>query len=222
MDTTSRQLVASGEATHDQQCVSNVFQQSLTVTRGDRERLKGHRGRVVWFTGLSGAGKSTLANALEVALHENGLHTYVLDADNIRQGLNKDLDFSNADRAENVRRIAEVARLMMDAGLIVLVALISPFRRDRELAKGLIGIEDFYEVYVSTSLDICEKRDVKGLYKKARTGQLTNLSGVQSTYEAPDAPALVLDCGQLLLSDAMNILLENLGVNLQGGVMIGG
>lgn len=166
----------------------NLFPQSFVVTRHDREALKGQKGKVIWFTGLSGSGKSTLANALEQALHKAGKHTYILDGDNIRQGLNKDLGFSDEDRVENIRRIAEVARLMADAGLVVLTAFISPFKREREMARVLIGSHNFIEVYVSTPLDICEQRDPKGLYKKARAGQIPNMTGVNSPYEIPDAP----------------------------------
>jgi bifunctional enzyme CysN/CysC len=164
----------------------NIHEQALTVTRADRERLNDHKGKVIWFTGLSGSGKSTLANALEARLHRLGMRTYLLDGDNIRHGLNKDLGFSEADRVENIRRISEVARLMMDAGMVVMVAFISPFKRERELARKLIGLENFYEVYVSTPLELCEERDVKGLYQQARTGKIPNMTGINSPYEAPE------------------------------------
>ena len=173
---------------HNLRREKNFHKESLMISRDQREALNGHRGRVVWFTGLSGSGKSTLANALEVALHQQGLRTYVLDGDIIRQGLNKDLEFSNEDRVENIRRVAEVAKLMMDAGLIVLAAFISPFRRERAMARELIGSDSFIEVYVDTPLDICEQRDVKGLYKKAREGKIPNMTGISSPYEAPEAP----------------------------------
>ena len=165
---------------------THVDAQAFTVARADRERLNGHRGKVIWFTGLSGSGKSTLANALESSLHRLGMRTYVLDGDNIRRGLNKDLGFSEADRAENIRRISEVARLMMDAGMVVMVAFISPFKRERELARALIGPEHFFEVYVNTPLELCEQRDVKGLYQLARAGKMLNMTGINSPYEAPD------------------------------------
>lgn len=144
--------------------------QLFTLTRANFEALKNQKGRVIWFTGLSGAGKTTLANALALDLHSAGRHTFILDGDNIRTGLNKDLGFSDADRIENIRRIAEVAKLMMDAGLIVICAFISPFDRERQMARQLIGPQDFAEVYVSTPLAVCEQRDVKGLYQKARAG----------------------------------------------------
>ena len=186
VDRVSHATVAAGMINHGLRRAQNVHRQALSIAREDREKLNGHKGQVIWFTGLSGSGKSTLANALELELHAKGYRTYILDGDNVRQGLNRDLGFTDADRVENIRRIAEVAKLMMDAGLIVLTAFISPFRREREMAKELIGEENFTEIYVSTPLGTCENRDVKGLYKKARSGQLPNLSGVGSAYEPPE------------------------------------
>lgn len=171
---------------------SAVAPQSFTVQREDRERLAGHGGRVIWFTGLSGAGKSTLANALDVELHRTGKRTYVLDGDNIRRGLCKDLGFSDADRVENMRRVAEVARLFVDAGVVVLVAFISPFRAERQAARELFADGDFLEIFVDVPLAVAEQRDTKGLYQKARSGQLSHLTGIDSPYEAPTAPNLVL------------------------------
>lgn len=173
--------------------MQNLHPQKFSVDRSDRERLAGHPGRVIWLTGLSGAGKSTIANALEVELHRQGRRTFILDGDNLRRGLNKDLPFSDEGRIENVRRVAEVARLMMDAGIIVITALISPFRRERELARSLIGADRFSEVFVDTPLAICEARDPKGLYRKARSGLLPNMTGIDSAYEPPPAPDLVLN-----------------------------
>ncbi len=190
VDKYSHATVAAGMIRHNLRRAQNVHRQALSVTRPDRERLNGHKGKVIWFTGLSGSGKSTIANALEKELHALGKRTYILDGDNVRQGLNKDLGFTDADRVENIRRIAEVAKLMMDAGIIVMTAFISPFRREREMAKELIGADNFLEIYVSTSLEVCEQRDVKGLYKKARAGQLPNLTGVGSPYEPPEEPHL--------------------------------
>jgi adenylylsulfate kinase len=158
------------------------------ITRQHREAKKNHQGLVVWFTGLSGSGKSTLANALELALYNKGMHTYILDGDNVRQGLNKDLDFSESGRTENIRRIAEVAALMMDAGLVVITAFISPFEADRKNAKAIISDKKYFEVYVETSLHECERRDVKGLYKKAREGIVKNMTGISSPYDIPQAP----------------------------------
>ena len=154
--------------------------------------MKRQRACVVWFTGLSGAGKSTIANLVEARLAAHGQHTYLLDGDNVRHGLNRDLGFTDEDRVENVTRVAEVARLMVDAGLIVIVSLISPFRAERESARKAIGAEEFFEVYVDTPLEICEARDSKGLYWRARAGQIRNFTGIDSPYEPPDAPELTL------------------------------
>lgn len=172
--------------------LSGITPQAFTVARSHREQLAGHPGRVIWFTGLSGAGKSTLANALEVELHKAHQRTYILDGDNIRRGLCKDLGFSDADRKENIRRVAEVARLFVDAGVVVLVAFISPFRAEREAARALFAPGDFFEVYVDVPLSVAEQRDTKGLYQKARSGALAGLTGIDSPYEAPDTPDLAL------------------------------
>lgn len=188
--------LAVGMLKHSLRRADNVHAQALSVTAQDRSTLNGHKGKVIWFTGLSGSGKSTLANAVEVALHRLGYHTYLLDGDNIRQGLNKDLGFTDADRVENIRRIAEVAKLMLDAGLMVMTAFISPFAQERKMARELIGEDNFIEVFVSTSLEICEARDVKGLYKKARAGQLPNLTGVGSAYETPMAADIKIDTAE--------------------------
>lgn len=210
VDRVSHATVAAGMINHSLRRAQNVHRQALSIAREDREKLNGHKGQVIWFTGLSGSGKSTLANALELELHAKGYRTYILDGDNVRQGLNRDLGFTDADRVENIRRIAEVAKLMMDAGLIVLTAFISPFRREREMAKELIGEDRFVEVYVSTTLEVCEERDVKGLYKKARSGQLPNLSGVGSPYEAPDHPALNIDAAKTDLKCAVGKLMTHI------------
>jgi len=192
VDKFTNATVAAGMIRHNLRRAQNVHRQILSVTREDRERLNGHRGMVIWFTGLSGAGKSTLANALETALHAQGQRSYILDGDNIRLGLNRDLGFTDADRVENIRRVTEVAKLMMDAGLIVMTAFISPFEREREIARQLIGTEHFVEVFVNTPLEICEERDPKGLYKKARAGLLPNMTGIGSAYEQPSNPELTL------------------------------
>jgi len=191
VDRFSNATVAAGMIRHGLRRAQNLRWQPLNITREDRERLNGHPGRVVWLTGLSGSGKSTLANALETALHALGRHTYILDGDNVRHGLNRDLGFTEADRVENIRRTAEVARLMMDAGLIVITAFISPFRRERALARSLVGEGRFLEVFVDTPLDVCEARDPKGLYRKARAGGLPNMTGIDSPYEAPVTPEFV-------------------------------
>ena len=212
VDKFTHATVAAGMIRHSLRRAQNVHRQPLSVTRPDRERLNGHKGRVIWFTGLSGSGKSTIANALEVALHAQGRRTYLLDGDNIRQGLNKDLGFTDADRVENIRRIAEVARLMMDAGMIVMTAFISPFRRERDMARELIGAVNFIEVYVSTPLAVCEERDAKGLYKKARGGQLPNMTGIGSPYEVPEAPELIVDGGNTPVAAGVGRLIDALKI----------
>ncbi len=201
VDRFTHATVAAGMIRHSLRRAHNIHRQALSVARTDRERLNGHAGKVIWFTGLSGSGKSTLANALEVELHARGMRTYLLDGDNVRQGLNKDLGFTEADRVENIRRIAEVAKLMMDAGLIVITAFISPFQREREMARQLIGADAFTEIYVSTPLETCEKRDPKGLYQQARAGKIPNMTGVNSPYEAPENPDLEIDTSATPVSD---------------------
>ncbi|WP_322060336.1 sulfate adenylyltransferase subunit CysN [Paraburkholderia sp. J63] len=171
----------------------NVHWQATVIDANARAALKGQKPRVVWFTGLSGAGKSTIANLVEQKLHALGKHTYLLDGDNVRHGLNKDLGFSEADRVENIRRVAEVARLMMDAGLIALVSFISPFRAEREMARALGGPDGFVEIFVDTPIDVAEQRDPKGLYKKARSGELKNFTGIDSPYEPPEQPEIRID-----------------------------
>lgn len=193
IDRFTNNTVAAGLINHSLRRADNIHTQALSISRSDREKIKGQKGKVVWFTGLSGSGKSTLANALEVELHKQGKHTYLLDGDNIRQGLNKDLGFTDADRVENIRRIAEVAKLMMDAGLIVMTAFISPFKQEREMAKKLIGENHFIEVFVDTPIEVCEERDPKGLYQKARQGKLPNFSGISSPYEAPETPSVTIN-----------------------------
>ena len=192
LDKFTHATVAAGMIRHNLRRAQNVHRQALSVTREERERLNGHQGKVIWFTGLSGSGKSTLANVVEKELHALGKRTYILDGDNIRQGLNKDLGFTNADRVENIRRVAEVAKLMMDAGMIVMTAFISPFRAEREMARELIGAKHFIEVFVDTPLEVCEQRDPKGLYKKARKGLIPNMTGINSPYEAPIKPQMIL------------------------------
>ncbi|WP_334156893.1 sulfate adenylyltransferase subunit CysN [Oryzomicrobium sp.] len=206
VDKFTHATVAVGMIRHNLRRAQNVHRQALSITREDRERLNGHKGKVIWFTGLSGSGKSTLANTLEKELHTQGKRTYILDGDNIRQGLNKDLGFTDADRVENIRRVAEMAKLMMDAGLIVMTAFISPFRAEREMARELIGPENFVEVFVDTPLEVCEQRDPKGLYKKARSGQLPNMTGINSPYEPPLSPSCVLVHGGQDMEVAISLL----------------
>jgi bifunctional enzyme CysN/CysC len=203
VDKFTHATVAAGMIRHNLRRAQNVHRQALSITRADRERLNGHKGKVIWFTGISGSGKSTLANALEQELHAQGKRTYILDGDNIRQGLNKDLGFTDADRVENIRRVAEVAKLMMDAGLIVMTALISPFRAERGMARELIGAENFIEVFVDTPLDVCVQRDPKGLYKKAISGLIPNMTGINSPYERPSNPDLVINSTVANTEDCM-------------------
>jgi bifunctional enzyme CysN/CysC len=171
---------------------SNIHWQALELNKAARAAQKHQTPKCIWFTGLSGSGKSTIANLLDRRLHAEGKHTYLLDGDNVRHGLNRDLGFTEADRVENIRRVAEVAKLMVDAGLIVLVSFISPFRTERRMARELFGEGDFLEVFVDTPIEECEKRDVKGLYAKARLGQLKNFTGIDSPYEVPEAPEVQL------------------------------
>lgn len=171
----------------------NIVWHPHQVSRREREHLNGHRGCVLWFTGLSGAGKSTIANAVEANLHARGVHTYLLDGDNIRHGLNRNLGFSADDRSENIRRIGEVAKLMADAGLITLSAFISPYRADRDAIRALLGPGEFIEILCQASLATCESRDPKGLYRQARAGLITDFTGIDAPYEAPAQPEVVLD-----------------------------
>jgi bifunctional enzyme CysN/CysC len=181
---------------------ANVRPQALSVSRADRAALKRQSPLVLWFTGLSGAGKSTIANRVEQRLNAEGLHTVLLDGDNIRHGLNRDLGFTDADRVENIRRVAEVARLMTDAGLIVLVSFISPFRDERRMARERMEPGEFVEIFVDTPLEVAEARDVKGLYAKARSGQLANFTGIDSAYEPPETPELRIDAAATSPEDA--------------------
>ena len=189
---------------------TNVRWQSMAVDKAMRAELNGHRGCVVWFTGLSGAGKSTIANVVEQRLNAEGRHTYLLDGDNVRHGLNKDLGFTDADRVENVRRVAEVAGLMVDAGLVVLVSFISPFRAERALARNIVAADEFCEVHVDTPLAVAEERDPKGLYAKARRGELPNFTGIDSPYEPPSTPELRLDTTELAPEAAAEAVLHKL------------
>lgn len=199
--------VAAGLIHHSLNRSKNVFRQAFSISQQDREQLNRHTGKVLWFTGLSGSGKSTIANALEVQLYNQNFHTYLLDGDNVRQGLNKDLGFTADDRVENIRRVAEVAKLMMDAGLIVITTFISPFEREREMARELIGKDNFLEIFVNTPLEICEQRDTKGLYKKARTGKLLNMSGITSPYEVPKNPDIKVDNDGCTIAEAVEKIL---------------
>ncbi|MXV78264.1 adenylyl-sulfate kinase [Candidatus Poribacteria bacterium] len=187
-----------------EQKASNLTWHETTVTKQDREELLNQKGCVVWFTGLSGSGKSTLANAVAHQLHERNHHTYVLDGDNVRHGLNKNLGFSPEDREENIRRVGEVAKLFVDAGTIVMTAFISPYRTDRNQARELIEENRFVEVFVECPLNICEERDPKGLYKKARSGEIKEFTGISAPYEEPNNPEVVVNTSELSVIESAN------------------
>lgn len=186
----------------------NIVPHAYQVSIDDRHKLNKHNSFLIWFTGLSGSGKSTIANALELELYKRGIKTYTLDGDNIRKGLNKDLTFSANDRTENIRRIAEVANLMVDSGLIVLAAFVSPYRKDRENIKSIVGKLNFVEVYVNTSIEECERRDVKGLYKKARTGEINDMTGISSPYEVPDHPDIEIKTENESINESVKKIID--------------
>ena len=188
----------------------NIKWHNLSIDRNKLEKMRGHKGMVIWFTGLSGSGKSTLANAVNEVLHYEGLSTYVLDGDNIRHGLCKDLGFTDEDREENIRRIGEVANLFMDAGIITVTAFVSPFIKDRNRVRKIIGSKDLIEVYCAADIDICESRDTKGLYKKARLGEIKEFTGISSPYETPTDPEIVVDTGSLDLNDSVEKVINYL------------
>ena len=190
----------------------NIKFQHFALTQTERAKIKHQTPMCLWMTGLSGAGKSTLANALEQELNKMGKHTYILDGDNLRHGLNSDLGFSEVDRNENVRRAAEAAQLMVDAGLIVIVGLISPFKQERDWARSLFKDNQFKEIYISTSLEECEQRDVKGLYQKARRGEVKDFTGIDSPYEPPENPDVIINTQDKSVSDCVQLILEK--VNL--------
>ena len=194
----------------------NTTKYHFTVSQSDREKLNNHKAFLIWFTGLSGSGKSTIANALEFALYSRSISTYILDGDNIRQGVNKDLGFSAEHRTENIRRIAEVAHLFVDAGLVTIASFVSPFRKDREDVKKIVGDDKFIEIYISTSLEECERRDVKGLYKKAREGEITNMTGISAPYEAPIDADLEIDTERQSVEDSVQAILQLIEKRLNG------
>ena len=190
--------------------VTEVIWHNASVTRQHRNQQNKHKSAVLWFTGLSGSGKSTLAHAVEEKLHQQGYRTFVLDGDNVRHGLSSNLGFSEADRKENIRRIGETAKLMMEAGIVTITAFISPYKKDRASVRNLMPHGDFIEIYCKTTIEICEKRDVKGLYKKARAGVIKNYTGIISPYEAPEKPEIEIDTEKLTLSESIEKVLENL------------
>jgi len=185
-----------------------IFPFEAIISAKDRHVLNAHRSGLLWFTGLSGSGKSTLAHAVEARLYELGVRSYVLDGDNIRSGLNRDLGLSPEDRKENIRRIAEVAKLMVDAGILVFAAFITPYRESRQFVRHLLSGLPYYECYIKCALNVCEQRDPKGLYKKARSGEITNMTGISAPYEAPEAPELVVETDRMPLGDCVNKVIQ--------------
>ena len=195
--------------------MKNIFDFNFNITSQQRSKKFNQQPLLLWFTGLSGSGKSTLANALEKQLFYSGFSTYLLDGDNTRMGLNSNLGFSNEDRKENIRRIAEVSKLLLDAGLIVCASFVSPFKEDRERLKRTVGCENMVEIYVSTPLEECEKRDVKGLYQKARFGEISDFTGVSSPYEAPENPDIKIDTTNLSIQDAVKNIYDQIKPKLK-------
>lgn len=193
----------------------NTVKHVFRVTKELREANHGHKAFLLWFTGLSGSGKSTLANLVELALHEQNRMTYVLDGDNIRQGINKDLSFAPEDRTENIRRIAEISNLMLDAGVITLAAFVSPYIKDREEVQQIVGTDNFIEIFVNTSLEECERRDIKGLYKKARSGEIKNMTGISAPYEAPINPDLEVITDGHSIEESVEIIINFINKKLK-------
>ncbi|MGY2642966.1 adenylyl-sulfate kinase [Bacillus inaquosorum] len=188
----------------------NIIWHPAAISKSDRQSLNGHKSCALWFTGLSGSGKSVLANAVDEKLYRMGIQSYVLDGDNIRHGLNKDLGFQTGDRIENIRRIGEVAKLFVDSGQMILTAFISPFREDRDMVRALFPEGEFFEVYVKCPLHVCEQRDPKGLYKKARNGEIKHFTGIDSPYEAPLSPNFIIETDQTSISDGADLIITEL------------
>jgi adenylylsulfate kinase len=195
--------------------LSHLIQQAFTITQTDYEKRNGHRGLVIWLTGLSGSGKSTIANELNTRLFHQNRYSVILDGDNTRLGINNDLGFTNADRTENNRRVAEIAKLFMESGNIVICSFISPFQNDRDLSKQIIGNENYVEVFVDCSLEACENRDVKGMYKQARKGELESFTGISSPYEIPTNPQLILQTEELNLQQCADLLLNTISERIK-------
>lgn len=189
---------------------TNIVWHESEISKDKRQEMKGHKSAILWFTGLSSSGKSTVSVALETALHERGIHTYRLDGDNVRHGLNKNLGFSPGDRTENIRRIGEVSKLMIDAGLFTLTAFISPYQEDRNQVRVLVEDGEFIEIYMKASLETCEKRDPKGLYKKARLGEIKGFTGIDAPYEEPVAPEIMIDTNKLSIEESVNDIIAYL------------
>ena len=212
IDPVDYQTKGAATILHSVRRATNIHKQKTNINRENRELLNGHKGKLIWFTGLSGSGKSTIANALEIDLHYKDIKTYLLDGDNLRLGLNQDLGFKEEDRVENIRRVGEVAKLMVDAGLYVLASFISPYEKDRQMVRDLFQDEDYVEVFVSTSLEVSEKRDPKGLYKKAREGRLPNFTGINSPYEKPNNSDIVIDTDEVSVKRSVHIISSYLGL----------
>ena len=193
----------------------NIIRHNYQVSKLQRQKLLNQNSLLLWFTGLSGSGKSTIANALEHKLHQEGVKTYALDGDNIRKGINNDLTFSPEDRKENIRRIAEVANLMVDAGVVILAAFVSPYKKDRENIARIVGNDNFVEIFVNTSIEECEKRDVKGLYKKARAGEIKDFTGVNAPYEAPENPAVEIVTDGLSIEECVSKIYDRIKPKLK-------
>ena len=208
IDRMSNQTVAAGMIAFALRRATNVHRQKLEIDKASRRQLNGHGSQVLWFTGLSGSGKSTIADALEKALNARGIRTYLLDGDNLRQGLNSDLGFTVSDRVENIRRVGEVAKLMVDAGVVVLAAFISPFQAERDMVRELFEEGEFFEIFVDTPLEVAELRDPKGLYKKARRGSIPNFTGIGSPYEAPLTPEFHVKTTELSVEQAVDQILK--------------
>lgn len=195
----------------------NIVKHNYHVSRRNRRNLNKQNSFLIWFTGLSGSGKSTIANALEYKLYQEGYKTYALDGDNIRKGINKDLTFSPEDRTENIRRIAEVANLMVDAGLIVFGAFVSPYKKDRKNIENIVGKDNFVEIFVNTSLEECEKRDVKGLYKKARAGEIKDFTGINAPYEAPEMPTIEIITDNKTIEESVELIYNLIKNKIKNG-----
>lgn len=186
----------------------NIIKHSYQISKQDRQKANNHNSFLIWFTGLSGSGKSTIANLVEQRLFQYGIRTYTLDGDNIRNGINSDLTFAPEDRTENIRRIAEISSLMIDSGVVVLAAFVSPYKKDRENIKNIVKDVNFVEIYINTSIEECERRDVKGLYKKARAGEILNMTGISAPYEAPDHPSVEIRTEEQTVDEAVELILS--------------